>query len=243
MKRLLVVGIGSGAALVFACGVAQAEPPPASRNAPSAQEAPRAPPGDTTSPSAPTLRDPESAPQSGPRLAPTRPHYGWNRQRDEISEGKPTRRRWYGWQTLISDGIGLGLLAGGASSDSDAGATLGISGMFVYGLGTPIIHGAHGHVGRAFGSLALHLGLPYLGLLVGAGTASCDNSSSWTCEIDQGVVGLFIGAVAASAIDATVLAYDEVPEEPTAHAAFRLRVAPLVAPRSGRYGLEMIGSF
>jgi hypothetical protein len=149
---------------------------------------------------------------------------------------------WYGGQTLATDGAAFALaLAGGATMQAPGVSTaLAMASLATYVLGGPIVHGTHGRGGAAVGDLVMRLAVPITGALLGAaiGSAVAPASAS-TCEDDGpcggglggAVLGLGIGIVTASIVDATVLAY-----EPTAprHSqpdqdASGIRVVPSVA--------------
>src|SRR6185436_7990319 len=132
---------------------------------------------------------------------------------------------WYGWQTLLSDAgvIGLWSLAaavddakygsGGARQSYEVGSTALVAlGFATYGLGAPAIHLAHGREGTALRSLALRLGLPVAGALVGVmiGSGTCDPESEVPCPVVAGVVGGALGGVAAAIVDGAVLAREPV---------------------------------
>jgi hypothetical protein len=102
-------------------------------------------------------------------------------------------RHWYGWETLLADGISL----------VTAPIIVGIGGYF---LATPITHVAHGNPGRAFGSIAMRIALPLTLGLVGSGSSTRDESTGL-------VVGGLLGVATAIILDASVLAYEPVAKE------------------------------
>jgi hypothetical protein len=139
------------------------------------------------------------------------------------SDGARPERRWYGWQFLIVDGASLALAVSTLGTGSVVQIGLGTTG---FAFGAPIVHWAHGHLGRGFGSLGLRLGLPLaatgISLLLG------DNFATLFA-----LVLLFPTAVAAAiTLDAAVLAYDSVPTSTTAP-----RVAGGPPPRHPPAGL------
>ncbi|HEY7372788.1 MAG TPA: hypothetical protein VIF57_11550 [Polyangia bacterium] len=138
-------------------------------------------------------------------------------------DARPDRGRWYGWQLLLAD---LGTTACIAGLES-AACLLGYWGS---GIG---IHLAHGRPGLAGASLGLRAVLPGLGLGVGLAVANCPprrssprmtvtttqdggtvtytTGGNWDfCGLGEGAIGMVVGAVIASAIDAA-LAYERVP--------------------------------
>lgn len=136
----------------------------------------------------------------------------------------PPKAEWYGWQTLTVDGastalVGLGVAASGSPTASAGLALTGVSG---FALGAPIVHAAHGRWGVAAADLGLRAGAVALGGFVGAevgreaAPASC-NSVLLGClgdTLDGLAVGATVGAVAASVLDAALLAkYTPEPKE------------------------------
>jgi hypothetical protein len=63
-----------------------------------------------------------------------------------------TRGSWYGWQTLVSDGVTIGLFVTANRTHSSG---LGVAGLVTYWIGPAVVHTAHGHGVRAIGSVAL----------------------------------------------------------------------------------------
>jgi len=75
---------------------------------------------------------------------------------------------WYGWQTLLADGAAAGLVGLAILSPDGNGANvLGTASFVTYLVGGPIIHWAHGHGAKGWGSLGLRVGLPLAGTLAG----------------------------------------------------------------------------
>jgi hypothetical protein len=124
--------------------------------------------------------------------------------------------RWYGWQTLAVDGAALAtaLIAIPVGGRAEGAAeVLGASAAATYLLGAPIVHGVQREPGRGLASLGLRVGLP-LGLraLLHPGTyAHCPaHSEAEDVEYCQpgarDVVGVLVGALAASVVDGALLA-------------------------------------
>ena len=129
------------AALVFfaaSAASAQAAPPASSTTAPVA-----------TAPSAPVV--PPAA------LHATRD----DDEDDEDERGPP--RRWYGWQTLTTDGASLLVVYLGAQGRTIDWNVVA-AGMAGYTIGTPIVHWGHGHFGKGVASLAMR-SAPWLAAL------------------------------------------------------------------------------
>jgi len=133
-----------------------------------------------------------------------------------------TETKWYGWQTLLVDGVtsttGLLLIGSGNYELQDAGLGILVGG---YALGGPVVHWANGQVGKGFASLGLRVGAPLVaglsGALVGA-AFSGDSCGGRVCN-DTGVavgavLGTVGGVIAALVIDTAVLARKTVKVEP-----------------------------
>lgn len=103
----------------------------------------------------------------------------------------------YGWQILIAD---VAAIAAGAATE-EGGITVAM-----YLGGGPIIHLAHGSVGRAMGSLALRAGLPVTGMFLGIAIEEPSCQGEFLCGFGGMVIGGAIGVLAASAIDIGILA-------------------------------------
>lgn len=202
------------------------EPPPAP---PGAEAASTAEPPSTASEPPSTAEPPSEeargrSPQKSELREPRAPGVVDDSEGDDVAP-KP-RRRWYGWQTLTSDGASLALIlaaAGLESSGADDGGALATAGLLGYEFGSGIIHFVHKNPGRAFGSMGIRLGMPLAGAFLGASVVSgCDD---YFCEAGGAAFGLVLGMAGAMAIDAAVLAYDE----PEPSDAVRPKLVPLVA--------------
>jgi len=144
----------------------------------------------------------------------------------------------YREQTAASDAAAVGLLfvAGGAKTVQLIPVALG-----TYFLGAPVIHLVHHRPGRAAASLALRVGLPILGAMIGAKTyhsscsphdVECDDVGP---EVNE-VLGVLGGALAASVIDTAFLAKgDEAPARPA--------WSPTVAAGRQGFSVGLAGSF
>jgi hypothetical protein len=182
-------------------------------------------------------------PQANAQPAPAYPYQQW--------QGYPPeerRRQWYGWQTLISDGASIFLLATAAgiandASNEETAESLVYGGLAGYYLGAPIIHWAHGHVGKGFASLGIRAGGTVLMLFA---ISSCFDGP---CDSGAGVLA-FVGVaamIAAIPIDAAVLAREDAPMQPASLRQRRLltdiRLAPLVDAERRSGGLSLMGNF
>jgi hypothetical protein len=112
---------------------------------------------------------------------------------------------WAGWETATVDASAVAALLVGAEFH-DVRSALVLS-SFVYALGAPVVHFAHGETNKGLASLALRFVLPAVGFGVGALVGhSAIAWSSGRLTIDEGV-GLAAGAAGASAVDAEVLGW------------------------------------
>jgi len=149
---------------------------------------------------------------------------------DRSPSGSPTRR-WYGWQPLVIDGALLvGLVAVASNqrhSDSD---NFLIPFTTAYILGGPIVHAAHGHVGKA----VLSLGIRSIGpIFIALGTTN--NSSGNESAIGLAVLGV-LAIPTAIAVDAAAIAREDVNGE-DASLLHRMAAAPWFDPKRGAAGL------
>jgi hypothetical protein len=135
--------------------------------------------------------------------APNRPFVPLKARPERVEHGVALGD-WYGWQALAADAAAIGgvWLTGSA-------APVGLY------LIPPIIHGVHRGPGRAAGSLALRVGLPFLGMIISSATARCEDRPNYIdfCDLDAMGRGILIGGVAAMLID-DLWAFDEVAPSP-----------------------------
>ena len=115
--------------------------------------------------------------------------------------------RWYGWQTLLADATAALVGIGGYLGQRDVDVPMVVAGG-VYALGAPVVHWAHGNTGRGFGSLGLRLLLPVGGALL-ALVATSGQPCGHDCGLGDAAVGAVVGMAAASAIDASALAWED----------------------------------
>jgi len=159
-----------------------------------------------------------------------------------------TRTLWYGWQTMLTDGgaVALWLLADAAheahfthgSAYEQAATAAVVLGFGAYALGGPAVHAVRGAWGRAGGSLALRLGLPLVAGALGLGLSKSACGDSESCPAGYALVGLMLGGVAASAIDAAALAYERVPASTRGLLGFSLLPTP-----GGGGAVSLVGRF
>lgn len=147
---------------------------------------------------------------------------------------------WYGWQTLIGVVASDVVTLVGAFATAGPFAQIGIAGHVLTG---PIVHWAHGHVGKGFLSLGLNVGMPAIGAIFGA--LFVDNSSGGTLAA-FGLTG--IGYILAPTLDMAILSTEEVPDKtPAVPKGARLLLPTSVgfAPMldQNRRGLMLVGQF
>lgn len=110
---------------------------------------------------------------------------------------------WYGYQTLLVDGLFAGVLLIGVGTQTDEMVTTGGLG---YVFGGPVVHWAHGEVGRGFGSFGFRLGLPLAGAILGSLVPSAGSGG----ESGAGSAGFGLGMTGAMVLDAA-LSFERVP--------------------------------
>lgn len=166
------------------------------------------------------------APRVNERTAPPRP---------EVANTEPSEEHWYGWQTLTSDALSAGLLAGSVTTNIEE---LGVLGGLGYFFGGPIVHWSHGNVAKGFGSLGLRVAAT---VLLTAGAAVCFDSSLSGEGLPCGVALVGVLAVPATvAVDAAVFAHDE---PPSAEERTSATLIPWVSRERNATGLTWVGRF
>jgi hypothetical protein len=147
------------------------------------------------------------------------------------------RTHWYGWQTLLVDAGSVVLLFVGAAQ----------AGIVGYIAGPPVVHAVHGQAGAAVGSGLLRLTLPVALAMVGLELASQVNSGGNTLgnAFFGFFGGAFVGVVAASTIDASLLAWEPQRAAPTTRGALpvapSIAITPVLAPASDARHAAPIG--
>lgn len=140
----------------------------------------------------------------------------------ELTSPAKLPKRWYGWQTLTTDGVAIAsfVLAGYA----EEATVLPTVGLGTYIIGGPIVHASHDNWGRAGISSGMRVGLPLVAGGALYAVSSCGTTSDagevtadgW-CELGRALVALFsgaVGATVASALDASLLAWEPTEVEP-----------------------------
>jgi hypothetical protein len=218
-------------------------------SAPAFADPPTPPPAavpDTPPQAAATDTPPQAAATDAPppaaTPAPARKRKPWKEWLDREAplpvESEATQRIWYGWQTLLVDGLSLTAIAVAAAEEE--GAMWFGAGLLL--LGSPIVHFAHLNVAHGFYSLAIRAasgGLMALGAAVAVGDdffVESDGDSETTGTV-VAVVGL-LGVAAAVVLDASLFGWEERPQART----FEL-VTPLIDPVRGHFGVGYARSF
>ena len=158
-------------------------------------------------------------------------------------EGPNTIRRWYGYQTMISDVLSTSLFFAGAASldicisvfgppdrscHNEVPGMLLLGGMAGYTLGGPVIHAAHGHWDKAGYSLGLRVAPVAAAIGIGA-------------AVDAGeATPLLIGGAALTAmvLDSALLGYETVTVD-----APSVSLAPSYDAKTRTGSLVVMGNF
>jgi hypothetical protein len=157
----------------------------------------------------------------------------------------PSRSAWYGWQTLLVDGVSLTVLvATGVAENNkylpwDAYAFPVYTGLAGYLLGPPIVHAARDHWGKAGGSAAMRAGslLILTGAIVECLQENTQNENSGCTSNPLFWFGV-LSVPATVALDAALIAHEDVRLDEG-----RLRLAPWIDAKSGRGGVVLSGAF
>jgi hypothetical protein len=126
----------------------------------------------------------------------------------EPAPAEPADTGSYRLQTALCDVAAIGLFTIAANSNGNAAGSLGL-GMYI--AGAPVVHLYHHHNARALASVALRVGLPILGGLVGSALSSgqCTGDDCDLAGLAGALLGVSVGMVAASAIDIGYLSRGE----------------------------------
>lgn len=148
----------------------------------------------------------------------------------DIPAAPSTRRIWYGYQPLISDGISIALIALSADNIDPL-----ILGALSYTFAPGVIHLLHDDGGKALGSIGLRLGLPILGgLLVPRGSSEEEYPSATD-------VVFSVAILTAMVVDSSVLSFESVPVPTQAVGNFSLQ--PLILNYQGETVYGVGGTF
>jgi hypothetical protein len=174
---------------------------------------------------------------------------------DDSTAPKPKKSEpeetWYGWQTLSTDGAALALLiaAGSTTQSSSTTGTLALASLGTYALGGPVVHLAHDRARTAAGDLVVRVSVPLattvLGAMIGNAVippSPCEGDGPCGGGIAFGLVGLGVGVLTASIVDAAVFGYEPAaarPHDQPNQDASRVLIAPTV----GLGTVGAVGSF
>lgn len=177
-------------------------------------------------------------------------------RRDLVIEERPTTRNFYGWEILLTGGVGGVVVAASVfvpeKPVGDVLSTTGfILGMPAFGLGGPIIHWTHGNFSKGLVSLGGNATLSLASGLAGRSIA-CSKSDDADCTTRGLFRGLGVAAVVAPLLDAAILGWEDLPvDDYTRTIAVRrrredgsFRWAPVwsVGPR-GSFEIGVAGKF
>lgn len=157
---------------------------------------------------------------------------------------RPSRRLWYGWETLIVDGASLALFLGTEFGDRKKSEAISSSpgiyvGTIIYSLGAPAVHATRGHWGKSAASVALRAGSMLI-LIWSIVQCLHENTQNENYGCPSNPVFWFgvLSVPAAVAIDAAVIAHEDVPLDEA-----RLQLAPWIDAKGGRGGVILNGAF
>jgi hypothetical protein len=156
-------------------------------------------------------------------------------QLEPLESPEPPRVESYRGTALSADGVALGLVAAGIATD---GKVLSLLGVSTYVLASPLGHLSHRRYGRAAASVAMRVGLPLLGALIGDGMSR--DCAGDCVDLPAGMfVAIGAGVVTASAIDALFLARGDARSSSSRSQTW----TPVAAPTRGGVALGISGAF
>jgi len=204
------------------------------------------PPGTGTAPPPPPMPGQTTIPQGSPTPQPypypyyPPPYYGQGYPPGWQPRAAPKMKTvWYGWQSLIGVVAGDLLTLTGGYSDTAALMFVGIGGHVLTG---PIVHWAHGHVGKGFIALGFTAGIPAAG--VGIGLLGAGTGIGIYGGLLLGGIGYFVGPI----LDMSLLSTEEVPDETVtvpkgARLLLPTNVGIMPMLDQNRRGLMLVGQF
>jgi hypothetical protein len=193
---------------------------------------------------APAGAEPSSPPTRPWDPVPAEPAPPPERAWDDPAPVPPKpERRWYGWQTLATDGAAIALLVGTASAAAAADLSEGpllttgyTLGLVTYALGGPIVHFSHGNTWRGLASFGIRVPVP---LLVIAASYEIECSGSGGACGEYTVLFGASAIIAAMVVDAAVFAFDDVPVGGAENQTLRLLPVVGLDRRGGSLGLAL----
>lgn len=127
-----------------------------------------------------------------------------------LDEDAADDREWYGWQTLSADALATSLVVAGLHARSDDLFGTGVASYFLL---APGVHWVHGNVLKGFGSLALHLAVPFATLMVQHIPPCGEGREQIDCPTWERPGPLIGWMLVAAGTDAAFLAWDR-PSKP-----------------------------
>lgn len=132
----------------------------------------------------------------------------------ETTEAPAPERRWYGWQLLAVDAASITSTTVLFVNTPGSSWTVGAGAYLLTGT---IAHAVHGNWDAAIMSAPVRALIPFVGGLVGMGV-SCKGHTPGAMDDDcagRGMVpGVFVGAIAVSALEAGLVSYEKVEAKP-----------------------------
>jgi hypothetical protein len=151
-------------------------------------------------------------------------------------------------QILLASALGVGAFLGGAAAEGPDGrdtsasdALFAVGGITTF-IVPPIIHFAHGELGRGGGSFGVRYGLAGIGALVGMSAYSCNEDEEFLCKMNGIGPGMLVGVAIASLIDAFAIAKQPTSEEPKRRGPLRV-FQPVVTTTNGGGQVGLVGTF
>jgi hypothetical protein len=153
--------------------------------------------------------------------------------------------RWYGYQTLIVAGASVTTGAVPWAFGETGGVLAWPAGLGGLVLGGPIVHWAHGRVGRGFAVLGMNVGATALGIGVFGIPVACAFEKCDGFYFSYGILGSYVGALVAVAIDVAALSTYQPPVQPAVARTPRVldSLAPVIDVRTDRTVLGLSGAF